>query len=79
MMKKYKGMSVREDVAEKIQKKAKEEDIPISTILDNLLEEGEGEGINKSDLEKMKKEIIIELREIIHEEVTNVLEGMKRW
>ena len=78
-MKKYKGMSVREDVAEKIQKKAKEEDIPISTILDNLLEEGEGEGINKSDLEKMKKEIIIELREIIHEEVTNVLEGMKRW
>lgn len=80
MMKKYKGMSIREDVAEKIQKKAKDKGIPISTVLNELLEEKErGEEVTKSDLEKLKKEISEEIRQVIREEVTAILEEAKRW
>lgn len=70
MMKKYKGMSVREDVAEKIQAKAKEEGKPISTILNELL------GSKKKEEGVLTE---VKMRQIIREEVTAILEEARRW
>jgi len=67
----YRSVSLKGEVVEKLQKRAKEEDTKLSPLLNGLLER---KG-NKKEGELTEEKI----RQIIREEVTAALEEAKRW
>ena len=69
----YRSVSLKGEVVEKLQKRAKKEDKKLSPLLEELLEErGGGEKLTKKNVEEIT-------RKVVRDEVTAILEEMKRW
>ena len=67
----YRSVSLKGEVVEKLQKRAKDEDEKLSAFLNKLLDEKGNKKGDELTEEKMRK--------IIREEVTAILEEARRW
>lgn len=73
----YRSVSLKGEVVERLQRRAKEEDKKLSSFVNELLEEKE-KG-NKKEGEKGEELTEEKIRKIIKEEVTAILEEVRRW